>query len=78
MRYELDLSNYATKANIKNAASIDILKFAKEVHLASLKSEIDKSDIDKLKTAPVDLNKLNDIVKTKLLNEVVKTTVHDE
>ena len=74
MRYELDLSNYATKVDITNAASIDILKFAKEVDLASLKSEIDKSDIDKLKTAPVDLSKLDDIVT----NEVVKTTVHDE
>ena len=74
MRYELDLSNYATKVDIKNAASIDILKFAKEVDLASIKSEIDKSDTDKLKTAPVDLSKLNDIVT----NEVVKTTVHDE
>ena len=74
MRYELDLSNYATKVDIKNAASIDILKFAKEVDLASIKSEIDKSDTDKLKTAPVDLSKLIDIVT----NEVVKTTVHDE
>ena len=33
-----------------------------KVELASLKSEIDKIDVDKLETVPTDLNKLNDIV----------------
>ena len=29
MKVELDLSNYATKANLKNAAGVDTLTFAR-------------------------------------------------
>ena len=46
---ELDLTNYATKADLKNAAGVDTSKFAKKVDLASVKSNVDKLDIDKLK-----------------------------
>ena len=46
---ELDLTNYATKADLKNAAGVDTSKFAKKVGLASVKSNVDKLDIDKLK-----------------------------
>ena len=74
MKVELDLSNYATKADLKNAAGVDTLKFAKKVDLASLKSEIDKFDIGKLETTSVDLSKLSDAVK----NEVVRNTLYDE
>ena len=74
MKVELDLPNYATKADLKNAAGVDTSKFAKKVNLVSLKSEIDKLDIDKLETAPVDLSKLRDVIK----NEVVKKTLDDE
>ena len=74
MKVELDLSNYVIKADLKNAAGVDTSKFAKKVNLVSLKSEIDKLDIDKLETAPVDLSKLRDVVK----NEVVKKTLYDE
>ena len=74
VKVELDLSNYATKADLKNATGVDTLKFAKKVDLASLKSEIDKFDIGKLETTSVDLSKLSDAVK----NEVVKKTVYDE
>ena len=74
VKVELDLSNYATKADLKNAAGVDTFEFAKKVDLASLKSEIDKLDIGKLETTSVDLSKLSDAVK----NEVVKKTVYDE
>ena len=37
MKVVLNLSNYATKADIKNAAGVDLSKFAKNVDLASLK-----------------------------------------
>ena len=70
----LDLSNYATKADLKNAAGIDTSQFAKKVDLGSLKSEIDKLDINKLETTPLDLSNLIDVVKT----EVVRKTVYDE
>ena len=49
VKFELDLSKYATKPDFKNAASVDTLKFAKKVCLASLKSNVDKIDIGKLK-----------------------------
>ena len=74
VKVELDLSNYAKKADLKNATGVDTFEFAKKVDLASLKSEIDKLDIGKLETTSVDLSKLSDAVK----NEVVKKTVYDE
>ena len=52
---ELDLSNYATKADLKNATGVAKSKFAKKVHLANLKSDVDKLDIDKLKNLPTNL-----------------------
>ena len=71
---ELDLSNYATKSDLKNAAGVVTLKFANKADLASLKSKIDELDLDELETTPVDSSKLSDVVK----NEVVKKAVYDE
>ena len=85
MKVELDLSNYATNSDLKSTAGVDTLTFAEKVDLASLKSEIDKLDIDKseidkldidkldidkLETTPVDLRKLSDVVKMKLLKRL--------
>ena len=55
---ELDLSNYATKDDVKNITHVDASSFASKTNLASLKTEVDKIDTDKLKTAPTDLAKL--------------------
>ena len=74
VKVELDLSNYAIKADLENARGVDALKFVRKVDLAHLKSEIDKLDSAKLKINPEDLSKLSDVVK----NEVVKKTVYDE
>ena len=52
------MSNFATKADLKNAAGVDTPKFAKKADLASLKSDVDKSDIDKLINVPTKLNNL--------------------
>ena len=49
---DLDLSNYAAKANIKNAADVDTSNFAKETVLTNLKSDVDKLDIEKVKNVP--------------------------
>ena len=49
VKVELDLSNYATKANLKTTAVLDTSKFTKKVDLANLKSNVDKLDIGKLK-----------------------------
>ena len=55
MSVGLDLSNYATKTDLKNATGVDISKFAEEVDLASLKSEVDELDINKLEKVPTGL-----------------------
>ena len=65
---KVDLSNYATKAAIKNISHVDTSSFALKTNLANLKTEVDKLDIDKLVPVPIDLSKLNDVVK----NDVVK------
>ena len=64
---KVDLSDYATKADIKNISHVDTSSFALKTNLASLKTEVDKLDIDKLVLVPVDLNKLSDAVKIKNL-----------
>ena len=65
------MSNYATKADLKNAIGIDISKLAAKSDLVSLKAEVDKLDIDKLVPVPGDLSKLSNVVK----NNVVKNAV---
>ena len=49
VKVELDLSNYETKTDLKNATGVDILDFVKKTDLANLKLDLDKLDIDKLK-----------------------------
>ena len=68
---KVDLSNYATKADIKNISHVDTSSFALKSNLASLKTEVDKLDIDKLIPVPVDLSKLSDAVK----NDVKKLCI---
>ena len=58
VKVELDLSNYATKADLKNAAGADTSKFAKKIDLASLKAEVHKLDFVKLEKVPTVLNSL--------------------
>ena len=71
---KVDLSSYATKIYLKNITHIDTSNFALKTNLASLKTEVDKLDIDKLAPVPVDLSKLSDVVK----NDVVKKAVYDK
>ena len=70
IKVELDLSNYATKKDIKDITHIDVSGFASKTNLAAFKTEVDKIDTDKLKTVPNDLAKLSNVVK----NGVVKKT----
>ena len=71
---KVDLSNYATKTDIKNISHIDTSSFALKSNLASLKTEVDKLDIDKLPPVPVHLSKLSDALK----NVVVKKPVYNK
>ena len=66
VKVELDLSDYATKSDLKITTGTGIWKFAKKVDLASLKPEIDKIDIEKLETISLDLSKLIDVVKNEV------------
>ena len=74
IKVKIDLSDYATKTDIKNISHVDASSFALKTNLANLKFEVDNLDIDKLARVPVDLSKMNDVVK----NDVVKKTVYDQ
>ena len=65
---KVDLSKYATKTDFKNVSNVDVSSFALKSNLPSLKTEVNKLDIDKLAAIPVDFRKLSDVVK----NDVVK------
>ena len=69
----VDLSNYATKTDLKNVTHVDTSCFALKTNLANLKTEIDKLDIDKLVPISTDLSKLRNVVK----NDVVKKAIYD-
>ena len=71
---KVDLSNYATKTDLKNISHVDVSSFALKLNLANLKTEVGKIDADKLKTVPVDLAKLSNVVK----NDVVKKTEYNK
>ena len=68
IKVELDLTNYAAKTDLKNITHTDVSSFASKTNLSALKTEVDKIDVNKLKTVPDDLAKLSNVVK----NEVVK------
>ena len=68
-KVKLDLTNYATKDDVKNITHVDVSGYATKTNLASLKTEVDKIDTDKLKTVPADLAKLSNVK-----NDVVKKT----
>ena len=70
---KVDLSNYATKTDIKNISYVDTSSFALKPNLANLKTEVDKLDIEKLVPVPTDLSKLSNVVK----NDVIKKTEYD-
>ena len=58
VKVQLNLSNYATKSDLRNARDVDTLYFAKKTDLADLKSDLDKLDIDKLRNRPSNLSRL--------------------
>ena len=70
IKAELDLTNYATKTDLKNITHVDVSSYASKTKLSALKNQVDKIDVEKLKTVPDDLAKLSNVVK----NEVVKKT----
>ena len=73
IKVELDLTNYAKKTDLKNITHVDVSSFASKTSLAALKTEVDKIDVNNLKTAPVHLAKLTNAID----NDLVKKTVYN-
>ena len=71
---KVDLSDYATKTDLKNISHIDVSSYALKLNLASLKTEVDKLNVGKLTSVSIDLAKLSNVVK----NDVVKKTEYDK
>ena len=74
MKFELDLANYTTKSDVKSETGVNTSKFAKEVDLTGLKSDIDDLDIGDLKNICRDLYNLSNVVEKK----VVEKDVYEE
>ena len=68
VKVELDLSSYATKADLKNATGVDTSRFAKKVGLANLKSNADKLDVDKLKNIEYKIPDITNLATKTTLN----------
>ena len=75
-RVQLDLSNYATKTDLKNATGVDASSFAKKIDLADLKSDVDILDIDKLKDVPSGLSSLKSKVDELDVDKLVPAPVN--
>ena len=71
IKVELDLTNYATKTDLNNITHVNTSSFGSKTNLAALKTEVDKIDVDKLKTSPVDVAKLTNAVENDLLKKLI-------
>ena len=67
IKVELDLTNYATKTDLKTTTHVDESSFASKTNLVALKTEVDKIDVHKLKTTPTDLAKLTNAIEHDLV-----------
>ena len=67
---KVDLSNYATKTDLKNVTHVDTSSFALKTNLANLKTEVDKLDIDNLAPVPLDLSKLSEVLKNDFVKKL--------
>ena len=67
---KVNLPNYATNTDSKSILNINTSSFALKSNLADLKTEVDKLDMDELVPVPVDLNKLSNVVKNKVVKRL--------
>ena len=75
IKVDLDLSNYATKIDLKDATGVDTSSFAKKTDLANLKSDVDKLDSNKLKNVPTNLNNLKSKVDKLDIDKLLPVSV---
>ena len=76
VKVELDLSNYATKSDLKNATGVNVSNFSKNIDLATLKLNVDKLDIDKLEKLPIDLSSLKGKANELDIGKIKTTPLH--
>ena len=69
---KVDLSNYTTKTNFKNSTGVDASKLGLRSNLPNLTAGIEKADVDKLKTVPVDLSKQSNAVNNEVPKKILK------
>ena len=67
---KVDISNYETKTDLKNFTHVDTSNFALKTNLASLKTEVDNLDVDKLVSVLFYLSKLSELLKMMLLKKL--------
>ena len=67
---KVDISNYETKTDLKNLTHVDTSNFALKTNLASLKTEVDNLDVDKLVSVLFYLSKLSELLKMMLLKKL--------
>ena len=67
---KVDISNYETKTDLKNLTHVDTSNFALKTNLASLKTEVDKLDVDKLVSVPFYLSELSELLKMMLFKKL--------
>ena len=75
MKVKLDLSNYGTKADLKNVTGVDTSKFTKKLDLANLRSDVDKIGNDKLKNVPTNSSNLKNQVDKLDVDKLVPAPV---
>ena len=75
VKVKLDLSNYATKADLKNATGVGTSSFAKKADLPNSKSDVDKLDIDKLENVSTNLSNLKNEVDKLDVDKLVPVPV---
>ena len=75
VKVELEISNYAAKADLKIATGVKTSSFAKKVDLSSLNSNVYKLDIDKLKNIPSGLSSLKSKVDKLHIDQLVPVPV---
>ena len=76
VKVELEMSNYATKIELKNVTGFDMSKVAKKIDVANLKYNVDKLDIDKLKNVPTNASNLQTKVHKLDVDKLVPVSVN--
>ena len=76
VKVELNLSNYATKADLENKTGVDTSDFDNKTDLSHLKSDVDKLDIDRLKNVLINFSYLKSKVDQLDVDKLVSAPIY--